>query len=211
MQYLSYKIQSKRIFLVFIIFLFFGFCTNNAKRLSSLFILHNNKEIVIQPFFNFPDEISNYIEQNLRGVFKKVKLNSPVSFSKNAFYAPRNRYKADSIIKELSKVTTNTQITIGLTTKDISTTKNNFVDWGVMGLGYQPGSASVVSSYRIRSSMKESIYKLVLHELGHNYGLRHCENNNCYMRDAKGRNYLNQEVGYCKTCKKYLVERGWQL
>lgn len=126
-----------------------------------------------------------------------------------AFYAPRNRYRADSLIRWMSKQAKANEIYIGITTQDISTTKGEYADYGVMGLGYCPGKACIVSSYRLKN--KQHFYKLVIHELGHNMGLQHCPVPTCYMRDAKGGDPTEEEKGFCKQCAAYLQKKGWNL
>jgi archaemetzincin len=43
---------------------------------------------------------------------------------------------------------------LGLTAADISTTKGEIVDWGVMGLGSLDGTAGVISSFRCRTARR---------------------------------------------------------
>lgn len=40
---------------------------------------------------------------------------------------------------------------IGITQKDISTSKGQYADWGIMGLAYRPGNSCVASYYRLPS------------------------------------------------------------
>ena len=81
-----------------------------------------------------------------------------------------------------------------------------------MGLGYRPGNACVVSSYRLSKKNKtEQFYKVALHELGHTEGLPHCKNKTCLMRDAEGGNPLNEEKEFCISCKKYLKGKKWNI
>ena len=126
-----------------------------------------------------------------------------------AFYAPRKRYRADSLIRWMSQQAKANEIYIGITMQDISTTKGEYADYGVMGLGYCPGKACVISSYRLKN--KENFYKLVIHELGHNMGLQHCPVPTCYMRDAKGGDPTGEEKAFCKRCTTYLQKKGWKL
>ncbi|WP_317125309.1 hypothetical protein [Flavobacterium cutihirudinis] len=103
-------------------------------------------------------------------------------------------------------------VIVGLSNSDISTTKNGISDWGVMGLGYNPGTACVVSDFRLSVKNKnQQFYKLVLHELGHTAGLPHCKIKTCLMRDAEGGNPLDQEKCFCKDCKSFLKSKGWHL
>lgn len=103
-------------------------------------------------------------------------------------------------------------VTIGLTTNDISTTKGQIEDYGIMGLGYQPGSSCVVSTFRLnKKNLQEQFFKVSIHELGHTAGLPHCKVLNCFMRDAEGRNHLEEETDFCTTCKSHLLSKGWTL
>ena len=81
-----------------------------------------------------------------------------------------------------------------------------------MGLGYQPGSACVVSTFRLsKENLAEHYFKVSIHELGHTQGLPHCAVNTCFMRDAKGGNPLNEETDFCPACKSHLIKKGWRL
>jgi archaemetzincin len=101
---------------------------------------------------------------------------------------------------------------IGLTTKDISTTKGKFKDWGIMGLANCPGTACVVSTFRLnKNKLSEQFYKVAIHELGHTSGLPHCKEKSCYLRDAEGGNPLDEEVAFCKRCTSHLKSKGWKL
>ena len=124
---------------------------------------------------------------------------------------PRQRYRADSLVAFLKRMSNDTTIIIGLTNKDISTSKGNIPDWGIMGLADCPGSSCVVSSFRLSGNKVSQLCKVSLHELGHTEGLPHCSNPACYMRDAEGGNPTNAEIGFCTKCKAYLKQQGWQL
>ncbi|SHM18728.1 Zn-dependent protease [Flavobacterium saccharophilum] len=170
------------------------------------------KVIVIQPLGNFESEQANKVLSEIRIVNPNVVLRGVIPFPGNSYYKPRNRYRADSIIKSLKNNIGKDSVIVGLSHSDISTTKNGIKDWGVMGLGYRPGKACVVSDFRLSVKNKnEQFYKLVLHELGHTAGLPHCKVKSCLMRDAEGGNPLNEEIGFCENCNKFLKSKGWQL
>jgi archaemetzincin len=176
------------------------------------FIAHANRVVVVQPFTSFPAQQTAEIVKELKQIQQRVIVNKPIPLPASAYYVPRNRYKADSIITCLRRFGNADTVVLGLTNKDISTTKSTHADWGIMGLGYTPGPACVVSSYRLRSDNYSSqLYKLVLHELGHTQGLPHCSVKSCYMRDAEGGNHLQEEIAFCEDCKTLLSSKGWQL
>ena len=129
-----------------------------------------------------------------------------------AYYAEKKRYRADTLIKFLSKKTSKNHVSIGLTTKDISHTKGLVKDYGIFGLGLRPGNACVVSLFRLSTTNRhEQFFKICIHELGHTAGLPHCPEKTCYMRDAKGGNPTNEETSFCEKCKLFLGSKGWNL
>jgi archaemetzincin len=130
-------------------------------------------------------------------------------FPAHAYYKPRNRYRADSTIKWLLQVKPDSVRTIvGITNEDVSVDKGPHLDYGVMGLGYKPGKACVVSTFRIRKTarsnnhLRQRLFKLVVHEMGHNFGLDHCPDETCIMADAEGQMKLDQEKDFCMSCKQ---------
>lgn len=190
--------------LVFIVFS----CAKGKEEHSKI----NQKVIVIQPLGNFKQEKTEKIFAEIKRINPNTIFRKNIPFPKNSFYKPRNRYRADSIIKSLKNNIGNDSVIVGLSNFDISTTKNEIKDWGVMGLGYRPGKACVVSDFRLSAKNKnQQFYKLVLHELGHTAGLPHCPVQTCLMRDAEGGNPLDKEKSFCSSCKKFLKGKGWQL
>ena len=172
----------------------------------------NKRVIIIQPLGNFNLTQSKRVLSQIKTINSDVVLRENIPFPDNSFYQPRNRYRADSIIKSLRNNIGSDSVIVGLSNYDISTTKDGIEDWGVMGLGYNPGKACVVSDFRLSAKNKnEQFYKLVLHELGHTAGLPHCKIKTCLMRDAKGRNPFDEEKNFCKSCKNFLINKGWHL
>lgn len=197
----------------YFLILFFGLisCTNKNNE-NSVEKVSIQKVIVIQPFGNFELEQSNKVLSEIKTINPNVVLRRNIPFPQNTFYKPRNRYRADSIIKNLKNNLGKDSVIVGLSNCDISTTKNGIKDWGVMGLGYRPGKACVVSDFRLSTKNKnQQFYKLVLHELGHTAGLPHCKIKTCLMRDAEGGNPLDEEKNFCKNCTYFLKSKGWQL
>ena len=176
--------------------------------------VENGEEItiLIQPFEDVKPKQLAEISENIRKIYPKIKILEPIDFPKNTFYQPRNRYRADSIIKYLRTKTPNNCVTLALTNKDISVTKGKVADFGVMGLGYRPGNACVASSFRLNTKNKnEQFYKIAIHELGHTQGLKHCPDKTCFMRDAEGKNPTNEEKDFCQNCKKVLRSKHWKI
>lgn len=172
----------------------------------------NRRVIVVQPLGAFSKEEARAIARQIKsmGATAVVKDNLPIP--KSCYYMPRNRYRADSLIRFLKTRVGSDSIIVGVLNEDISTTKDGVADRGVMGLGYRPGNSCVVSSFRInRKKRSEQLYKVVLHELGHTEGLDHCPEKTCLMRDAEGGNPLDEENNFCNQCKAQLKRKGWTL
>jgi archaemetzincin len=168
--------------------------------------------IHIQPFDGLNTDLVQHIFNELKKVHPKVDLLKSIPLPKRAYYSPRKRYRADTLIYVMRSKTRDRHVTIGLTNKDISTDKGKVKDYGVMGLGYQPGKACIVSTFRLsKSNLKEQFFKVAVHELGHTQGLAHCSDEKCLMTDAKGENNTDKEDGFCDKCKAYLVSKGWNL
>lgn len=172
----------------------------------------SGKTIVVQPFDDVPANYLQHVEQEIKKHYPKVVTRAPISLPQEAYYRPNNRYKADTIIDFLRARTPDNFVTMGLTTKDISTSKGSYSDWGIMGLGYCPGKSCVASTFRLHGDNKlEKLVKVALHELGHTQGLEHCLQEGCLMRDAKGKDHLNQLNGFCSSCKNVMGKEGWDF
>lgn len=148
----------------------------------------------------------------LEEVVGPIIIRKPIQLPIKALNNTKKRYRADSMLKYLKQINDKGTFLIGLTSSDISTTKNGIQDWGVMGLGNCPGSVCIASSYRLKNKNKaEQLSKVAIHELGHTQGLPHCAEKTCYMRDAEGENPTDEEIDFCKNCKTYLLKLGWHL
>lgn len=124
-----------------------------------------------------------------------------------AYYKPRNRYRADSILNFLeNKIPDSIDVLLALTSFDISTSLKNHHDWGVFGLGRCPGKVCVISDFRLNKSVSNQqkmtrLKNVALHEIGHNFGRQHCGDSACLMKDAKGK-LSNVEGVNRKLCKR---------
>ncbi|MGM9802727.1 MAG: matrixin family metalloprotease [Muribaculaceae bacterium] len=154
------------------------------------------------------------IIDSLQSHYPKCKFVGNIALPDSAITTKRNdhrRYRADRLNKELAKHKTDTNIVIGFTQADIGL--DNFrgrAHSGIMGLasGYGTGVA-VFSSYRPNGNRQ--LFSVMLHELGHAQGLRHCHDENCLMQDAKGGNPFSKTNVFCDKCKNYMQSRHWKL
>jgi archaemetzincin len=195
----------KNLFVVGFILLLAG-CKNENRQNTTIAILpmglNEKHEYII-------DEVEYSIAQ--KAEFNVVVLN-PVSMPRLAYYEPRKRYRAEKILKYLKGVKPDSvDYIVAITSEDISTAKNGKKDWGIFGLGYRPGVASVVSIFRLGNNKKvltRRVLKITKHELGHNFGLPHCKKSKtCVMSSAEGSIKTVDRVSniFCKACQSKLA------
>lgn len=186
----------------------------------------NSGTIAVQPFQGVEQSVVDSVQHVLEGIYqRKVIVLPTIDLPANAFTNVKTpRYRADSLLKFLKyNQPDSIAFTLGITTQDISTTKHDaegkvkqpeskYKDWGIFGLGYRPGSSSVVSTYRLKTTnvglFFSRLKKVSVHELGHNMGLKHCLNKGCVMQDAAEsiRTIDQVELGFCSSCEKKIVK-----
>lgn len=155
-------------------------------------------EVVLAPLGRFDPGLLDAVEEALEAELQvEVRRLEPHPLPKSAWYAPRRRYRAEKLLDHLETLIphepASTRI-LGLTQKDISTTKGKFEDWGIFGLGNMPGQAAVISTYRLKRKarnkghLRKRVVNTAIHEVGHTLGLAHCEEaeEKCPMQDAEG-------------------------
>lgn len=146
-----------------------------------------------------------------------VIINNSIVLPQKALVQSRTRYRADSLIRFLRDFAKDGQLIIGVTNRDISTTKGAYPDWGVMGLGFCPGKSCIASTFRLKGKNRnEKLFKIAIHELGHTQGLaltktKHCLDKACLMRDAEGKDHLDELRYFCSKCKPILIKAGWEI
>jgi archaemetzincin len=149
----------------------------------------------------------------------EVRTLDRIPLPPNAFYKPRRRWRADKLLDVLdARLPTGGTRILGLTGADISTTKGDVFDWGVLGLGRIDGASGVISLFRCRKGAsapahaRERLAKVAVHEVGHTLGLDHCPNRGCLMEDAVGRvATCDREYDFCARCRQLLAAAGRPL
>jgi archaemetzincin len=171
--------------------------------------------IALQPFKDFDTSLISKVKKGITDFYGDINMViQPITeLPKMAWYPPRNRYRAERLLVFLDSIRNDSCTKIlGLTSKDISTAKGEYVDWGIFGLGELGGPTCVVSSFRLRKgSPNQAIFlrrllEVINHELGHTFGLDHCPHTGCIMEDAGGtiKTVDNSSGRLCDACKKLL-------
>lgn len=151
----------------------------------------------------------------------EVVMLPEIEIPENTFVNVKSpRYRADKLIEYLKENRPGgIDYTIGLISKDISTTKrtadgeikkpkSKYEDWGIFGLGYRPGPSCIVSTFRLNNKNQKLFYsrikKIAVHEIGHNLGLPHCPDKECVMQDAAESisTIDNVSMILCDECKR---------
>lgn len=171
----------------------------------------SNKAIYLQPLGAALTATElEYIEAALALYFPfPVRRLAVEALPANAYYAPRQRYRAERLLDYLEgRTPSDAQVVIGLTEADISTTKGDVYDWGILGLATISGQQCVISRFRAQRGAKDATHvrqrlaKTVVHEVGHTIGLPHCPNYGCIMEDGKGSVLTtDHERDVCPECR----------
>lgn len=152
--------------------------------------------VCVQPFGDYDLGLMKIAMRGIEHVYGfEVAALPKRALPKAAYYAPRKRYRADILLDHIRARVwpgSGCNMVIGFTKVDISTTKDDIEDWGVLGLGEIDGVAAMVSSFRMKgtsaTNRKKRAVKVINHELGHVLGLPHYTGprTGCLMQDAHG-------------------------
>jgi archaemetzincin len=144
-----------------------------------------------------------------------VQEHAPVEAS-FAHDARRNQYHATSILRRIRDLEPDEEVrVIGVTRHDLFVPILTFV-FGEAELG---GRCALVSLQRLderfyglparQELLLERLVKEAVHELGHTFGLRHCEDWRCVMTSSHAVDRLDVKTAeFCRECRS-LVKTAW--
>lgn len=167
--------------------------------------------VVILPFGKVnPSYVEAVSAAVLEAADVKIRVDPQRALPKDAWYAPRKRWRAEKILDAIdADPPEGAWKVVAITEAEISTTKNEFPDWGIVGLGSVGGLSCVTSTHifkkwsKTKGVLLRRVTDSAVHELGHTVGLDHCESTGCVMRDAKGKAVTSADTStgrFCEVC-----------
>lgn len=164
-------------------------------------------KIKIVPILSPPKFILDEIQKNLENIFGiKTIVDKEIIPNKIHINLIRNQYYASKLLKLLRELNLNEAVKIlGVISEDIFDEGYNFL-FGSAEFG---GKYAIVSIYRLfdedLNKYIERCIKEAVHEVGHLFGLNHCENRVCVMSFSLSvLDVDKKEKFFCKICEMKL-------
>ena len=125
----------------------------------------------------------------------------------------REQYYSTAILQALQPIAPECRL-LAVTSCDLFVPILTFV----FGEAQLDGNCAVVSLHRLREEvygmppnpalLKERLIKEAVHELGHTFGLRHCEDWRCAMSSSHSVEWLDvKSADFCNECQKVVTGR----
>ena len=164
--------------------------------------------IYVAPIGEPPAEIVQAVVLRIAAAFAHVETVHPIVDLDGAFHPARRQYDSTRLLEALARVPARADWrVIGVTDRDLFIPILTFV-FGEAQLG---GAAAVASLYRLRNefyglppdpgAVVDRLVKECLHELGHTFGLIHCEDYTCVMHASTSVEDIDLKgTEYCARC-----------
>jgi len=193
---------------IFLFSIFLAGCLPEEEKLKGA-----EMKIYIIPVGEVEKETLLKLSWVLREKFEAVfEMGEPLPLSKDAYRAERGQYFATPILEELKQnIPKDAEKVLGVLDVDIFVPALNFI-FGQADLG---GKVALISLTRLReefygNSENEKLFfdrivKEAVHELGHTFGLKHCDNPKCVMHFSNSLLDTDiKETDFCEECRKKL-------
>ncbi|MCC6214272.1 MAG: hypothetical protein IT376_05355 [Polyangiaceae bacterium] len=176
--------------------------------------------VALQPLGPVPPADLALIERALGAFFElEVRRLPAIALPRSAYYRPRARHRAEKLLDFLAaRRPEGVDRVLGVTARDVSTSKPPHADWGILGLATLGGASCVVSSFRCRRGARSAAHarsrlgKVAVHELAHTFGLDHCTTAGCLLADGGGTvRTVDGEHDLCPETRRGLEREGVAL
>ncbi|MCD4722254.1 MAG: archaemetzincin family Zn-dependent metalloprotease [Desulfobacula sp.] len=175
--------------------------------------MNNTDTIVVSPIGDIPLWMSDTIATDVGKFFgfsaRVEKVLDDIFF---AYDAERNQYHSTKILEKLEKNAPNDCIKIiAVTREDLFIPILTHV-YGEAQLG---GQACIISISRLITGLEveminkgfNRIVKEAIHELGHTFDLRHCEDERCIMHYCRKLDDVDRKSNrFCRYCNVFLAD-----
>lgn len=171
------------------------------------------RNISLYLYDNFPVQKAQMLADALKEAYPSVSIQKEsLVLPKEHYNRERKRYSGTGLLKDLSKLRKG-NVVLGLTDEIIFKANELSPTYGIFGVSPVGAYVAVISSTRPsgKQHTNDHLVKLMMHELGHSFGLNHCSNQHCFMVDAEHGNKFSQTPSFCNECKTFLNNKGWKI
>jgi archaemetzincin len=175
--------------------------------------MNNMDTIIVSPIGDIPPKMSRTIAQDVKSFFSfNVRVEKILDDILFAYDAGRNQYHSTKILEQLEKNAPEDGIKIIAVTKEDLFIPILTHVYGEAQLG---GKACIISLARLILDLEINgvkkgntrIAKEAIHELGHTFDLRHCEDEKCLMHYCRKLDDVDKKSNrFCRYCTIFLAD-----
>lgn len=169
--------------------------------------------IDLQPIGHIDSDVLTGISAGLVGTFgNPVRIKAAISIPEGSYVASRDQYSAELVLADLKLHQNGTSRLLGITDINLFSPGLNFV----FGQADYHNGIGVISLTLLRQEtyglpgdpalLIERARKEAVHELGHTFGLGHCQDGNCVMHFSNSLIDTDiKKLDFCARCQPRLV------